>query len=589
MAENSAGSPVFAGRYRFEPIPDDWDTGRTGFTHPAFDNIEKRQVVIKRADVTSPQARQHEHGLQNEAKALQELKGFGVPDLYEVNQAEYGYQRFTYLVMEYIEGIRIEREVSSFTSKERAHILFELFRLLAKTHKRGISNGDIDLKHLFWLKEKQKLVVIDWGNANVNPYQRNHQIAFDLARSAEIICALVTRDGEIPVTGSLALPEKTNLFPGLTPIPEEFYKLCDWAPRNPAEDMRSPFTALELYIAAKKWISQVDPKYQANDDELDALTAHRPKEQAPSQRLFALFGAGAAALVIVAAIILSSYFQNNGNPTETAAPSSFSVTENVNTPFVATTPVPIDTEVLITPTLPIVPTATQTLLKTPSPRSYSQIITFNNKLPFDPSSTPCWTTNPSYNSMGVREDKNWTFQVDKQYSSSDPIETDFSKCFSGKQIAAIGLNFLAQRIGINSEFGIFVEDHNNHRREYTLWTDSNDNTTYLQVKETGKDDIKIPLIIIQPIKNDKSKDVYYQYSTTLFLELNNQGFDNIYLSPARELRPLNADEIYPDPVFKINGAVLSALGNIQKIGLIGRGKDIQIILWPLIFFGDGAQ
>lgn len=587
MAENSASSPVFAGRYRFEPVPDDWDTGRTGFTHPAFDSQEKRQVVIKRADVTSPQARQHEHSLQYEAKALQELKGLGVPDLYEVSQADYGYQHFTYLVMEYIEGIRIEREVPSFSSKERARILFELFRLLAKAHKRGISNGDVDLKHLFWSREKQKLVVIDWGNSNVNPYQRNHQIAFDLARSAEIICALVTRDGDIPVTGSLALPEKTNLFPGLTPIPEEFYKLCDWAPRNPSEDMRSPFTALELYIAAKKWISQVDPKYPANDGELDALIIHRPKEQLPFQGQLALFGAGVLVLIIVAAIILFSYFQNNSNPTETAAPSPFIVTTNVNTPFVTTTPVLIDTKVF-TPTLSTAPTATQTLLKTPSPGSYSQIITFDNKLPFDSSSTPCWTTNPSYNSMGVRDDKYWTFQVDKKYSSSDLIETDFSKCFTGKQIAAIGLNFQAQRIGINSEFGVFVEDDSNHRREYTFWTDSNDDTTYLRIKETGKDDIKIPLITIQPNLEGQFPSKYYQYSVKLFLELDNQGSDIIYLSPASEFQPLNADEVNPDPVFKINGAVLPTLKNVQKIGLIGRGKDIQIILWPLIFFGYGA-
>ena len=26
-------APVFAGRYRFEPVGDDWDTGRSGFTH----------------------------------------------------------------------------------------------------------------------------------------------------------------------------------------------------------------------------------------------------------------------------------------------------------------------------------------------------------------------------------------------------------------------------------------------------------------------------------------------------------------------------------------------------------------------------
>ena len=191
MAENSNISPLFAGRYRFEPVDENWETGRTGFTHLAHDTVENRTVVIKRADVTSPQSRQHEHSLQNEAKALEKLNGLGVPELYEVNQAVYGNQKFTYLIMEFLDTIRVEREISSLTPLERARILLELFRLLAKAHYRGIANGDVDLKHLFWSKEKKQLTVIDWGNSSITYPQKNHHLSFDVARSAEIIYALV--------------------------------------------------------------------------------------------------------------------------------------------------------------------------------------------------------------------------------------------------------------------------------------------------------------------------------------------------------------------------------------------------------------
>ena len=76
----------------------------------------------------------------------------------------------------------------------------------------GIVNGDIDLKHLFWRRDSEQLVVIDWGNArlDVDPAKKSKFAYLNLTRSAEVIYSLVTLQGHAPATKSLALPESLS-------------------------------------------------------------------------------------------------------------------------------------------------------------------------------------------------------------------------------------------------------------------------------------------------------------------------------------------------------------------------------------------
>jgi hypothetical protein len=87
--------PVFADRYRFESVSNDWDRGRSGYTHLVYDLKEKRLGVIKRAETISTD------GLKNEVEALKALKGLGVPEVYDIDQAVYGSKNYDYLVIEY--------------------------------------------------------------------------------------------------------------------------------------------------------------------------------------------------------------------------------------------------------------------------------------------------------------------------------------------------------------------------------------------------------------------------------------------------------------------------------------------------------
>lgn len=194
-----------------------------------FDTKEERLGVIKRAESKSHEAVER---LKNEIGALLDLEGFGVPKVYDTGEAEHGSKTYFYLVMEFVDGIRVENHLHSLSNAERSEIITQLFGLLSKAHQMGIVNGDIDLKHLFGYRDRRQLVVIDWGNAKlkVNP-KHKAEFAFDLARAAEIIRSLVLPRGNSSATGSLALPKDSDLLPGLAPVPRQFRELCQWAPR----------------------------------------------------------------------------------------------------------------------------------------------------------------------------------------------------------------------------------------------------------------------------------------------------------------------------------------------------------------------
>lgn len=247
------GSPLFADRYQFQTVGNDWNRGRSGFTHLVFDIKQERLGVIKRAEIKSQQAEE----LKNEAAALLDLKGLGVPEVYDTGKTTYGSKKYFYIVIEYIEGIRLEKNLDIFTVSERAEILTQFFSLLANAHRLGIVNGDVDLKHLFWRRDKKQLVVIDWGNARLNVNQNDKsEYSHDLARSAEIIYSLVILKRHPPTIGSLALPADYALIPGMVPLPIEFHNLCKRAPFT-LERGQSPHTAAELFIATQRWQDRI--------------------------------------------------------------------------------------------------------------------------------------------------------------------------------------------------------------------------------------------------------------------------------------------------------------------------------------------
>lgn len=598
MVENSSGSPVFAGRYRFQPVGDDWDRGRSGFTHLVFDIQKERLGVIKRAETKSHQAVE---GLKNEVAALLDLKGQGVPEVYDTGEAEYGSKNYFYMVMEYIEGIRVENNLDTITAPERAKILTQFFSILAKAHEMGIVNGDVDLKHLFWRRDQEELVVIDWGNArlDVDPVKKS-KFAYDLARAAEIIYSLVTLQGYPPAKGSLALPDDSKLIPGLAPLPMEFRDLCKWAPRTPTE---SPLynTASELLNASRRWRNIVVDHELPHDAE------------SPGRRTSWVF----TLIVGMGLVGLFVFFL------------LFDGLEKIQSIFVPPLPTLAETPQLSTPKTPIFTTtptltqattltATQTtaLTSTPSPTTVAAISpspgTYTNSiLVLDESysaANDCWAVETNL-SLGLDRDEgftrrsegNWRFGIESGRTAEDFIQIDFSQCLNGQQVRAIALNAWIPRLELQrdlpdspgaidpgKEFGFFIEDTNGQRREYTIWIDKEE-AMRLRVREGSEikfDDI-VSIVDAGVFKIRGSFPRYYaEFPIQIFFEFNNSGVDIVYLKQGPIQEAVTAQELDPNQMIIIHGAVRPTLDSIHKIGLIGYGGETQTVIWPLVFFGN---
>lgn len=591
MPENSSSSPVIANRYRFQAVSDDWDTGRSGFTHLVFDMKKKRLGVLKRADLKS---KEQVENLKNEAAALLTLKGSGVPKVYDEGDAEYGSKNYFYLVMEYIEGVRVEKNLASLSIDERAEIIRQLFRFMALAHQKGIVNGDIDLKHLFWRRDKQQLVIIDWGNArlNVNPKDRT-EFAYDLARSAEIIYSLVTKEGNVPATGSIALPAESELISKLMPLPSEFYNLCRWAPRTPNLGAEAPYTAKDLFEASKRW-----PYASKLRGVLIAVVC----------------------IVLVITLIrftpLYSQFQNFANslmsaPTPTAVSLHTPTAMNTAQSSEEATAIVLPTSTL-TPTASPTNTLTLTPAITPSPRNYddtSSAVVFKA----GSSSNICWAqdTNLPNGTDDLKpnegfyqrsdDSKNWGFKVFEGRTTDQFIETNFSECLiSINPIGAMGVNAWVTRMDLQrdvpdspgtiepgNEFGFFIENEKRERREYTIWIDKNE-LMHLRIREGNTithDEVKV---VANNLKILGEYPRYYaEFSIQMFLEIDNQGMDIIYLrgGPLTQA-PGTKEELIPIVETRIDSAARPTLGNAQKIGLIGYGGETGVLIWPLAFFGE---
>jgi hypothetical protein len=407
-----------------------------------------------------------------------------------------------------------------------------------------------------------------------------------MARSAEIIYALVTKEGVAPVTGLLTLPANNKLLSSLLPLPEEFYKLCKWAPRNPSEEMQPPYSVLEMYAVTKKWLSYLDPEGLYYDTELEELIKLKPQPSNSIWKKFAVVASLITALVAIASIAFALISSgSNSNVTPSIAPS-----ESIQATLlpVSSLPAPTSTSAIATaiPTeTPGTPqTATATLV--PVVKQYTKLLGFDKNLPLNFNPTPCWITSSGLDNLNNEAfEGNWQFLVGKTYELPEPIQIGFEKCFDDKQVSAIGLNFWSQRLGINSDFGLYIEYTDGLRREYFLRAESSDNTLHLIVKDTDGSAIDYIQLGIEPkLEGTTSLTPYYQFSIKLFLELNNRGSDLIFLARGSDLKPLKADEVSWVDMRRVD--IRPSLNNIQNIGLISHGPDIQIFLWPLVFYED---
>jgi hypothetical protein len=366
-------------------------------------------------------------------------------------------------------------------------------------------------------------------------------------------------------------------------LPIEFQNLCKWAPRTPSDGAQAPYTAKELFEVSKKW--------------LDAVVRSKPYKPNKKPWLIGILLLGIVCFALLAIFVFKFF----GLPVASVTPT-LTLAETLTQ--VPTTDTPILPEVA-SPTITLVQeiqTSTQSTEITPTippPLKYSPLLVFTDK-PLAEESRTCLINetppaglneiegfyNQSY--LDSREDW-WVFNIGDGRGPNELIQTDFAPCL-GSKLGAVALNASVTRLvpwkkgeNAGNEFGLFLEGQNGRRREYTLWIDESEKM-HLRIRE-GSQISDMEVLLIASIDHSRINGILYNhFILQIFLEINNQGTDILYMfeSPSEKV---GFQDINPSQMIRIDAATLPTFGDIQKVGLVGRGGQTTIIVWPLAFFG----
>jgi len=137
--------------------------------------------------------------------------------------------------------------------------------------------------------------------------------------------------------------------------------------------------------------------------------------------------------------------------------------------------------------------------------------------------------------------------------------------------------------------GFFIEGTNGVRREYTIWVNES-SLVHWSVRE-GKTLVADKTILLINPKNLKITDgfprLYASFPIQIFLEVNNQGLDILYLGEGPGQKAVDPQEaLISQQMRRVDNATLETVGEIKSFGLIGYGGEIRTIIWPIVFFGE---
>ena len=224
---------------------------------------------------------------------------------------------------------------------------------------------------------------------------------------------------------------------------------------------------------------------------------------------------------------------------------------------------------------------------------YNSLFSLDKRLEVDGQNPLCGSNSSnaspfSNEALYRRDDLNWGFEVDVKRTTDDIIQTNFSKCSDDKKIAAIEVSAIVNRLEIpeyqpGREFGIFLENNGGQRREYTIWVDKT-NTMYLRVRIGASLYKDYPILVVSPGMFQFGGEYprkYIKFPIRFFLEIDNEGFDIMYLLEGSYDEKIGSAIFDPTEMIQVEAATLPTLDSIQEIGLVGRGGKTETLIWSL--------
>jgi non-specific serine/threonine protein kinase len=143
-------------------------TGGMGEVYKAEDTRLHRHVALKLMLNNGGQTEQSRARFLREARASSALNHPNIVTVYEIDEVERNGERYSFIVMEYVQGHTIKEFAGQCTIEEALEIIIQIADALAEAHDRGIVHRDVKPSNII-VTEQRRVKVLDFGIAKYTP------------------------------------------------------------------------------------------------------------------------------------------------------------------------------------------------------------------------------------------------------------------------------------------------------------------------------------------------------------------------------------------------------------------------------------
>src|SRR5215475_11878164 len=139
-------------------------SGGMGEVYQAEDTRLRRPVALKMLLDDGGANAQARMRFLREAQASSALNHPNIVTIYEIDEAEHDGERFSFIVMEYVEGRTLKEVAGECSVEESVDIVMQIADALAQAHERGVIHRDIKPSNVIVTPQK-RAKVLDFGVA----------------------------------------------------------------------------------------------------------------------------------------------------------------------------------------------------------------------------------------------------------------------------------------------------------------------------------------------------------------------------------------------------------------------------------------
>ncbi|HZF38894.1 MAG TPA: serine/threonine-protein kinase, partial [Blastocatellia bacterium] len=143
-------------------------SGGMGEVYQAEDTRLRRPVALKMMLDDGDHNAQARTRFLREAQASSALNHPNIVTIYEIDEVERDGARYSFIVMEYVEGRTLKEVAGECSTEEAVDIVMQIADALAQAHERGIVHRDIKPSNVI-VTPQNRVKVLDFGVAKFDP------------------------------------------------------------------------------------------------------------------------------------------------------------------------------------------------------------------------------------------------------------------------------------------------------------------------------------------------------------------------------------------------------------------------------------